>query len=483
MNRVFMGEIKFGTDGWRGVIAEDFTFANVVRVAQAAADYWRANLEPETSSRIVIGFDRRFLSDEFARVAAAVFAGNGFQVLLAPEPVPTPAISYAVKAHKAVGGVMITASHNPPRFNGFKLKSYFGGSAPPEVCQAVEGLLDKSPISKMPVPEAISKGRVIMHDPKPAYYRAIKRLVDFELISRSRLRIAHEAMFGSAAGCFEDLLRKTNCVVTTLNAAHDPLFGGINPEPIERNYVYSRRFLRRHPQDICIATDGDGDRIGGMDGHGGYLTTHQIICMILYHLLHNRKQTGRVVKALTTTSMVDKICADYGLGLTETGVGFKYVCAEMLKGGVLLGAEESGGIGFAGHIPERDGLAAGLFLLELLATEKQPVRKILAHLRRKYGPHEYGRVDIHFPLEKRAFLVESLKTNPPERICGVAVSEIKTFDGVKMIAADGSWLMLRASGTEPIVRIYAEAATKTKVNRLLEYGLRLARRLERAAEG
>lgn len=476
-----MGEIKFGTDGWRGVIAEDFTFANVVRVAQAAADYWRANPGPETLPRIVIGFDRRFLSDEFARVAAGVFAGNGFEVLLAPDPVPTPAISFAVKASSAVGGVMITASHNPPKFNGFKLKSYFGGSAPPEVCQAVEGRLDKSPVSSMPVAEAIASGRLIIHDPRPAYYRAIKQLVDFKLISRSRLRIAHEAMFGSAAGCFEALLRRTNCVVTTLNSAHDPLFGGINPEPIQKNYIYSRRFLKQHPQDICIATDGDGDRIGGMDGHGGYLTTHQIICLILYHLLENRRQTGRVVKALTTTSMVDKICADHGLALVETGVGFKYVCAEMLKGGVLLGAEESGGIGFAGHIPERDGLAAGLFLLELLATEKRSVREILSRLRRKYGPHEYGRIDVQFPLEKRTFLVESLKTNPPERLCGLSVTEMKTFDGVKMIASDGSWLMLRASGTEPIVRIYAEAPTKTKVNRLLEFGLALARQLERTA--
>jgi phosphomannomutase len=253
------------------------------------------------------------------------------------------------------------------------------------------------------------------------------------------------------------------------------LFGGINPEPIEKNYGPSQKFLRAHPHDICLVTDGDADRVGGMDGRGNYLTTHQIICLLLHHFIVNRKGRGRVVKALTTTSMVDKMCAAYGLPLVETGVGFKYICAEMLKGGVLLGAEESGGIGFPGHIPERDGIAAGLMLLELLATEKISVNKILAKLEKQFGPHRYGRIDAHFPLEKRGELMEFLAKNPPAKLLNSPVAEVKNFDGVKFIAEDSSWLMLRGSGTEPILRIYAEAKSDAGVQKLLKLGVSLTK--------
>jgi len=282
-------------------------------------------------------------------------------------------------------------------------------------------------------------------------------------------------LFGVGAGCFEQLLAGTTCKVTTLNGEHDVLFGGINPEPVVQNYARSQAFLRKHPHDICLVTDGDADRVGGMDGRGNYLTTHQIICLLLHHLVVNRKGRGRVVKALTTTSMVDKMCAAYGLPLVETGVGFKYICAEMLKGGVLLGAEESGGIGFAGHIPERDGIAAGLMLLELLATERVSVNKLLAKLEKQFGPHRYGRIDTHFPLEKRASLMEFLKNNPPDKLLRSPLADIKTFDGVKFIAADSSWLMLRGSGTEPVLRIYAEAKSGADVQKLLKLGVSLTR--------
>jgi len=240
--------------------------------------------------------------------------------------------------------------------------------------------------------------------------------VEFKLIAKSRLRFVHNAGFGVGGGCFEQILAGTSCKVTTLNGKHDPLFGGINPEPIEKNYALSSAFLKKHPHDICLVTDGDADRVGGMDGHGRYLSTHQIICLLLHHLVVNRQGKGRVVKALTTTSMVDKMCAAYGLELVETGVGFKYIAAEMLKGGVLLGAEESGGIGFPGHIPERDGIAAGLMLLELLATEKISMNRMIARLVRRFGPHFYDRSDTHFPLEKRTELMEFLKRNPPARL-------------------------------------------------------------------
>jgi phosphomannomutase len=473
-----VAQIKFGTDGWRAVIAEDFTFENVARVAQATADYWKSEVQSPQSKvfgrdlKAVVGFDRRFFSDRFARVTAEVLAGNGFEVILTPEPTPTPSVSLAVVNRNAVGGVMITASHNPPIFDGFKLKSWYGGSSDSETCKAVESFLDKNP-PRLRTPD--SESRISVEDIRPAHYAALKKLVDFKLIAKSKLRFAHDALFGVGAGCFEQLLAGTTCKVTTLNGAHDVLFGGINPEPVVQNYGRSQKYLRAHPHDICLVTDGDADRVGGMDGRGNYLTTHQVICLLLHHLIVNRQGRGRVVKALTTTSMVDKICAQYGLPLVETGVGFKYICAEMLKGNVLLGAEESGGIGFPGHIPERDGIAAGLMLLELLATEKVSVNKLLAGLEKQFGPHRYGRIDTHFPLEKRGALMESLKNNPPSRLLRSPLAEVKSYDGVKFIAEDSSWLMLRGSGTEPILRIYAEAKSEADVRKLLAAGKGLTR--------
>jgi phosphomannomutase len=472
-----MTNIKFGTDGWRAVIAEDFTFANVARVAQATADYWSAHPIAGTDRKVIVGYDRRFFSDRFAQGTAEVLAVNGFHVVLTPEPTPTPSVSFAVKEQRAVGGVMITASHNPPIFNGFKLKSDYGGSSDSDTTKGVEGLIDRNPVRAQKFEEAVRAKQVLIEDVRPAHYRALKRWVDFKLIAQSKLRFAHEALFGVGAGCFEQLLAGTTCQVTTLNGVHDPLFGGINPEPIEQNYGPSQAYLRKHPHDFCLVTDGDADRVGGMDGRGRYLSTHQIICLLLHHFVVNRKGRGRVVKALTTTSMVDKMCAAHGLELVETGVGFKYICAEMLKGDVLLGAEESGGLGFPGHIPERDGIAAGLMLLELLATERVSVNKLLANLEKQFGPHRYGRIDTHFPFEKRGALMEFLKKNPPAKLLRSPLAGMKTFDGVKFVAQDSSWLMLRGSGTEPILRIYAEAKSGTNARKLLKLGVELTRRV------
>ena len=302
-------QIKFGTDGWRAVIAEDFTFANVERVAQATADYWRANPVAGKTATIVVGCDRRFLSDKFGQISAEVLAANGFHVVLAPEPVPTPSISFAVTARKAVGGVMITASHNPPVFNGFKLKSHFGASAESDICQGVESFLDRNPVRRVRLEAALKQKTIEIRDVRPAHYAAVKKLVDFKLVAKSKLRFAHDALFGVGAGCFDQLLAGTSCRVTTLNGNHDPLFGGINPEPIDKNYAASAAYLHRHPHDICLVTDGDADRVGAMDGHGGYLSTHRVICLLLHHLVVNRQGRGRVVKALTATAMVDKMCA------------------------------------------------------------------------------------------------------------------------------------------------------------------------------
>jgi phosphomannomutase len=470
-----MAQIKFGTDGWRAVLAEDFTFANVERVTQAAADHWKRHPAPGTHALIVVGYDRRFLSAEFARTIAAVFAGNDFEVLLTPEPTPTPAVSFAVKQRRAVGGVMITASHNPPRFNGYKLKAHFGGSADAAESQAVETCLDQSPVRRVPFEDALRERRIRIRDLRPAHFRAIKRLVDFPLVARSGLRVAHDALFGVGAGCFETLLADTSCRVTTLNGANDVLFGGINPEPLPINYRLGGAYLRRHPHDICLVTDGDSDRIGAMDGRGGPLTNQQVIALLLHHLVCNRRRRGRIIKTVNTTAMVDKMCAAWGLPLTEVGIGFRYIAPELMREDARFGAEESGSVGFAGHIPERDGLAAGLFLLEMLATERVSVNHVLARLEREFGPHRYGRFDAHFPLKKRAALMDWLKRNPPVRLVRSPLVAVNTVDGVKFVARDSSWLMLRGSGTEPVLRIYAEAATETGVKALLASGRKLVR--------
>lgn len=473
-----MGAIKFGTDGWRAIIAEDFTFENLDQVTQATADYWRAHPVAGADSRkVVVGYDRRFLSQEFAHRVAEVLAGNDFTVTLTDRPTPTPSVSFEVQRQKAIGGVMLTASHNPPSFNGFKLKASYGGSAEPAMCQAVEGLLGRTPVKALGFDEAKKAHKIAVRDIRKAHFTALKRLVDFPLIAGSKLKFAHDALYGVGAGCFDELLAGTTCQVTTINAAHNPGFGGLNPEPIARNYIHSIPLLRKHPHDICLVTDGDADRVGGLMGNGDPLTTHQIICLLLRHYVKNRGMTGRVVKALTTTSMVDKMCADLGLPLVETGVGFKYVASEIIKGGVLLGFEESGGIGFPGHIPERDGIAAGLVLLELLATERRPLRTLIAELEKTYGPHRYARIDTHFPLEKRAALMEYCQKNPPAKLLKSKLADVKAFDGVKFIAADGSWLMLRGSGTEPILRIYAEAKSDADAQSLLKLGVAMTRRI------
>ncbi len=470
-----MSQIKFGTDGWRAVIAEDFTFANVARVAQATADFWKSEIpNPKSENfrcepKVIIGYDRRFLSDRFAQITAEVFAGNNFQVILTPEPTPTPCISYAVKNLGAVGGVMITASHNPPIFNGFKLKSHFGGSSGPEECQAVEKLLGAT----APKPIANGKSAIKKLDVRPAHFAAIKKLVDFKLIARSKLRVAHDALFGVGAGVFETLLAQTNCKVTTLNGAHDILFGGICPEPLPKNYALGGARLRRNPHDICLVTDGDADRIGAMDGRGRPFTNQQVIAMLLHHLVRNRGGRGMVTKTFNTTAMVDKMCAAWNLPLTEVGIGFRFIAPEMMKPDALFGAEESGSVGFANHIPERDGLAAGLFLLEMLAMEKVSVNKIYAKLEREFGPHCYARFDAQYPLEKRAALMEIIKKNPPQKLLRSPLVKVDARDGVKFVAEDSTWLMLRGSGTEPVLRIYAEAKTEADVQKLLKLGVSL----------
>ena len=474
-----VSSVRFGTDGWRAVIGEDFTFNNVRLVSQATADFFQRQQTRTTKKLIVIGFDRRFLSNEFAETVAEVLAGNGYKVVLSDSPVPTPAVSWLVAKLKGRAGVMVTASHNPARFNGIKLKLHHGGPADSDTCRNIETLIGERPVKIMLLEKARTKKLLKIQNFKTRYFNALRRMVDFKLIATSGLRFAHDALYGVGAGCFEELLEETNCEVRTFNAEHDPNFGGICPEPIERNYASSRAALQTEPADFCLVTDGDADRIGGMDGRGNALTTHQIICLLLEHFLKNRQETGRVVKALTTTSMVDVMCARHQLPLTVTGVGFKYICEEILKGDVLLGFEESGGVGFPKHVPERDGILAGLMILEMLACEGKPLTKLLKRLTANYGPHEYGRIDTDFPLDRGSLLMNQAAKYPPANLLGSPLDKIQTFDGVKYTARNGCWLMLRGSGTEPVLRIYAEAPTRVGVEKLLRQGQSIANRIKK----
>lgn len=466
--------IRFGTDGWRAVIAQDFTFANVARVARATAAYWLAEPSAGSQRRVVIGFDRRFLSDAFATAAAEEFAAAGFEVLLADQPTPTPAVSLAVVRHRAAGGVMLTASHNPPEFNGYKLKLASGAPAGAEVCAAVEARVEQIIADGRSDRSDKPAARLRRLDLRTPHLRRVRELVDLAAFRRARLRVAHDAMHGVGAGCFEELLAGTGVRLTPLRATHDCLFGGVAPEPLAKNYAATSAWLAKHPHDLCLVTDGDADRLGAMDGRGRPLSTHQLICLLLDHLVRRRGQRGRVVTALTTTSMVPKLCAAYGLPHTEVSVGFKHTAAELARGDVLLGAEESGGIGFAGHIPERDGLLAGMILLEALATAATSINRMIAALERRFGPHRYIRLDVRFPPELRTALMARLAVEPPTHLLRSPVERVQTFDGVKYTARDGSWLAFRGSGTEPLLRLYAEADSEAKAARLMAAGRNFA---------
>lgn len=455
-------KIKFGTDGWRGVIAEDFTFENVRRVAQATADYWNAQPLPK---KAMVGYDNRFLSEVYARLVCEVLAANGIHPLYAPVAVPTPAVSYAVKDRQLCGAVMITASHNPPQFNGYKLKAEFAGPATPEVCAEVEQRVDASPVRSLKFEEAAE-----VYDPRPAHIAAVKKMVDLKAIKRAKLRVVIDSMHGCGGHFLENLIGGT-----TIRAERDPFFGGINPEPIGQNLGALMAAVKKARAHIGLATDGDADRLGIVDDKGKYVSIQLIFALLTLHLLRNRKErTGVVVKSGNCTVLLERICQAHSLKCVEVPVGFKWICQQMRETDVLIGGEESGGIGFRGHIPERDGMVANLMLLEMLATTGKKLSVLVEDLQKEFGRSSYHRIDMHFPLEKRHQLIEYLGKNPPAKLINSPVKEVKTYDGVKYIAADDSWLMFRTSGTEPIIRIYSEASSASKVKQLLEWGRQAA---------
>ncbi len=470
--------IRFGTDGWRAVIADTFTFANLRSVAQAVANYvnTETNGHSDKLPEVVVGFDTRFLSDRFAAETARVFAANGIVTWLARTDAPTPAISYNILHKQARAGVVITASHNPPRYNGFKLKAAYGGSALPEDCARVEEILirmdrEARGPNLMDYDQAIELGLIKRFNPTNTYYEHLETLVDIDKISSAELRIVADPMFGSGRTAIRAILSRSRCQVVEIRGEMNPGFGGIHPEPIRQHLDMLAATINNHHADVGIATDGDADRVGAMDGAGNFVDPHTIMSLATNYLAEKRGWTGDVVKTVSTTMMINRIAAKHKLTVHETPVGFNYIADHMLNGDVLIGGEESGGISIKGHIPEGDGILMGLLLLEIMADAGAPLVEIVNDLQQKFGPTCYKRTDFHLkkPVPKKE-MVERLATQAPATMAGQTVREVHTFDGIKFVLADDSWLLIRPSGTEPVLRVYSEAPDEAAVNALLDAG-------------
>ena len=471
-------DIKFGTDGWRAVIAKEFTFDNVRVVAQAIADYVNKGAVParrhtgKHTNRIIVGYDRRFMSDIYAKIISEVLAENRIKVLLTAAPTPTPAVSFAIKTKNLDGGVIVTASHNPPIFNGIKFKTPMANSADEKVTGAIESFLGKTRPRSIDIERAKKAHCLEIVDAGIDYVDFLRKYIDIDKIKGSGNRILVDCMYGAGIGYIEAVLGKSENL-KSIRCETDPLFGGINPEPIPKNLGYSSEYIRKNKFDLCVALDGDADRVGALKPDGKFITSGQIISLILLHFLENRKLTGAVVKTISSTTLIENICDRHNLTMFETPVGFKYISALMLKENILIGGEESGGIGFCGYIPERDGILSSLLLMEMLAYRKKSIDSIMKEMDKAYGRFCYNRIDMEYPIKKATVLTKKLKDNPPRTIAGKKVHKMKTYDGIKFILEDSSWLLLRFSGTEPLIRIYAEAGSDKEVQQLLRAGKRI----------
>lgn len=480
--------IHFGTDGWRGVISDTFTFHNLRRITQAIADAVASEewLNGVTSGpkpdpkRMVVGFDTRFLSDRYAAEAARVLAANGYKVYLTTADVPTPSVSYTVRHLGAIAGIMITASHNAPRYNGVKLKAAQGYSAAREQCRRVEVYLSDNESrgrgpNLMDFDQARAEGLIERINPTPAYYDHLRQLIDFDKIADNPQHIVVDSMFGSGRGQIRGILQGTGCEVFEVRGEMNPGFGGIHPEPIGHYLGALAGAIAAGHGQLGLATDGDADRLGAMDGRGQFVDPHRIMALALKYLYEKRGLRGKVVKTVSTTQMINRLAEKYGLEVIETPVGFNYIAEWMLQDDVLIGGEESGGISFKGHIPEGDGILMGLLLTEIVAESGVPLDEMVADLLAEVGPAHYKRVDLRLsrPIVKEQ-MVKQLAEDAPSSIGGVEISSVNTMDGVKYLLADDSWLLIRPSGTEPVLRVYAEAREPEQVSRLLEFGQSVA---------
>jgi len=471
-------QIKFGTDGWRGVIADDFTFANVRTAAEAIAAYIHAKEDP--AKGICIGYDTRFGSKAFARACAEVAAATGIRVMLANAITPTPALSWGVRERGAAGGIMITSSHNPAQWNGVKYKAWYGGSGKPSIIAEIESYLGK-PVARAATPAAIEEVDFL-----PTYLKAIEEFADLDLIAKAGMKYAIDSMYGAGRTILAQIFDRIGVANVAIRSNPDPLFPGINPEPIEPNIRALGEAAVANGCQAGLCTDGDADRIGATDEHGEFVDPHKIYCVLLSWVLKYKGWPGAVTRAFNTTKMLDRICAKHGRELIEHGIGFKFVCDLMLEREILMGGEESGGIGFQRHLPERDGLLNALLLANVTAQEGKTLGQLVADLQAEYGEHQYGRIDLNLPdyVKNGAIArARALETGDPV-LAGMPILSQENLDGVKFYLdnpeaktkpnAAETWILLRASGTEPLLRIYTESCSKESVAKLLDAGRKFA---------
>ncbi len=470
--------IKFGTDGWRAIIAEDYTFDNVRICAQAVANYLLDT--GDAGQGVVIGYDTRFLSEDFAATTAEVLAGNSIRTYLCDRAAPTPAISFAILQRKAGGAVIITSSHNPAKWNGFKIRTRYAGAAPPEVLTVLEqhtGAIQdgRQRIRRMELSQALDEGWVTRFNPVPAYLEQIASLVDIEAIKAAGITVAVDAMYGAGMGFFPTILGGGNTQVVEINAYRNPLFPGMHsPEPIAENLAALVAAIAQNRADVGLANDGDADRVGLMDEHGNFVNQLQVYALLLMYLLEVRGQRGPIVKTVSTTCMANKLAEIYNVPVYETAVGFKHVGPKMAETHAILGGEESGGFAFAGHVPERDGILSGLCLLDLMVKKGKLPSQLIEYLFSLVGPHYYDRIDIRMPIAEREATRARVREAKPDRIAGLPVNSIDATDGFRYELEDGGWLLIRFSGTEPLVRIYTETTHGDKVQEILADGRRIA---------
>lgn len=463
-----MNGIKFGTDGWRGIIAKDFTFKNVMTVAQAIAGYYET--VNSVKKDIYIGYDLRFASEKYAGIIAEVISGNGFNALLSKKAVTSPVISFSALNKKALCGIMVTASHNPPEYNGIKIKTSDGASATEKETKAIESLLYKSEIRR-------SGSNIRTVDLETDYFKKLKTFIDLKSINKSRFTAVIEPMWGSSQGYLLNILSKSKLKLFPIHHYRDALFGGLRPEPLEQNLADLKKEIKRVKADIGLVTDGDGDRVALIDDLGRFFSSQHIIPLIAVHLLKNKKWTGGVVTTTSTTSALEIIAKDYGLKIYRTPIGFKNVANLMINEDILIGGEESGGVGVKNYMPERDGVLTGLLILEMMAQTGKTVRALLNEIEKKYGKFCYDRIDMEFDPSKREKIMELLKTYSPEKLAGNTITEIIRTDGTKFIMKDLSWLVIRTSGTEPIIRIYSESNSAKRVKEFLNFGVNLIKNI------
>lgn len=464
-------EITFGTDGWRGIIADDFTYDSVRIATQGIAQYLTSRPNPAA----VIGYDTRFSSDLFAREVAQVLAANGVRVFIIDAPAPTQVATFAVLDKKASGALVITASHNPYYFSGLKYKPEYAGSASPEVTARLEQEIVKvqrgGRVKQVRFDDAKRQGLIEVFDPQPAYAAQLNRLVDLERIKAAGLRILHEPMYGASQGYIRALLSGGKTRVDEIHGERNASFGGMHPEPIAHYMPEAMGIMAKRGYDLCIANDGDADRVGIIDETGHFINQLQVMALLMMYLVEKRGQKGDVVRSLTSTSMADKLGKHFGVKVHELKVGFKYLGPKLTEVDGILAGEESGGFAFRGHIPERDGVLSGLFFADMIVQYGKPLSKILEHLTELVGPHFYARHDIHLERQeyaaRRTQLYGRLQQDPPTEIGGEPVVRSRSDDGFKYYLQDGSWVLVRFSGTEPLIRVYSEAASQERVDQLL----------------